>query len=131
MVVLPGGPSHIDTYDLKPNAPSEYRGEFKPIRTNVPGLDVCELLARQAKIADKFAVVRSFQVAKDLQHTLHEVYTGFAGQANQAFPGGHAVRPAFGSVVSRLAPRRGLLPAYVSLRDGYTSRAVGAAEDPA
>jgi hypothetical protein len=131
MVVLPGGPSHIDTYDLKPAAPAEYRGEFKPIRTNVPGLDVCELLPMQAGIADKLAVVRSFQVARDLQHTLHEVYTGFGGEANRAFPGGHAVRPAFGSVVGRLAPRQGPLPAYVSLRDGYTSRAVGVAEDPA
>src|SRR5213078_1945252 len=42
MVYLPGGPSHIDMYDLKPDAPAEYRGEFRPIRTNVPGIDVCE-----------------------------------------------------------------------------------------
>src|SRR5688572_27318847 len=73
MVVLPGGPSHIDTYDLKPEAPAEYRGEFRPIRSNVPGFDLCELLPRQAQIADKLAVVRSFQVVKDLQHALHEV----------------------------------------------------------
>src|SRR5688572_11517806 len=130
MVVLPGGPSHIDTYDLKPAAPAEYRGEFRPIKTTVPGIDVCELMPMQAKVADRLAVVRTFQVAGDLQHTLHEVYTGFAGEPNQAFPGGRAVRPAFGSVVSRVGPRRGLFPAYVSLRDAYTSRAVGVAEDP-
>src|SRR5262245_52759198 len=58
MVYLPGGPSHIDMYDLKPNAPAEYRGEFSPIRTNVPGVDVCELMPRHATLADKFSIVR-------------------------------------------------------------------------
>src|SRR5262245_11571998 len=53
MVFLGGGPSHIDTYDMKPDAPAEYRGEFKPIATNVPGLELCELMPLQAKIADK------------------------------------------------------------------------------
>jgi hypothetical protein len=90
-----------------------------------------ELLPRQAQIADKLAIVRSFQVARDLQHALHEVYTGFAGEANQEFPGGRAVRPAFGSVVSQLRGQQELLPSYVSLRTAYTSRAVGVAEDPA
>src|SRR6187549_3909855 len=52
MVYLPGGPSHIDMYDLKPDAPEEFRGEFKPIKTNVSGVDVCELLPEHAKIAD-------------------------------------------------------------------------------
>lgn len=56
---LPGGPAHLDTYDMKPEAPSEYRGDFRPIRTNVPGIEVCELLPRHAKIADKFNLVRS------------------------------------------------------------------------
>src|SRR5262245_32029649 len=51
MVCLAGGPSHIDMYDLKPNATAEYRGDFKPIRTNVPGFDICELFPQQAKIA--------------------------------------------------------------------------------
>jgi len=54
-----GGPSHLETFDLKPNAPVEYRGDFKPIRTNVPGIEICELLPNLAKMADKFAVVRS------------------------------------------------------------------------
>src|SRR4051812_35156515 len=49
MVYLNGGPSHIDLYDMKPNAPLEYRGDFKPIRTNVPGMDICELMPLQAK----------------------------------------------------------------------------------
>ena len=54
MVYLFGGPSHLDMYDPKPNAPAEYRGEFQPIQTNVPGMDICELMPRQARIADKF-----------------------------------------------------------------------------
>src|SRR5262245_42519971 len=53
MVYLNGGPSHVDMYDLKPRAPVEYRGEFAPVSTNVPGLAICELMPLQAKIADK------------------------------------------------------------------------------
>lgn len=56
---LPGGPPHMETYDMKPDAPLEYRGEFKPIRTNVPGIDVCELLPRHARVADRFSLIRS------------------------------------------------------------------------
>ncbi len=56
---LPGGPPHMDTYDPKPEAPSDYRGDFQPIATTVPGLDVCELLPRHAKIAHKFNLIRS------------------------------------------------------------------------
>src|SRR6516165_1041640 len=59
MICLGGGPSHLDTYDMKPNAPADFRGEFRPIRSNVHGMDLCELLPGQAKIADRFSVVRS------------------------------------------------------------------------
>src|SRR6267142_437136 len=59
MICLGGGPSHIDTYDMKPDAPAEFRGEFRPIHSNVPGMVLCELFTEQAKIADKFSVVRS------------------------------------------------------------------------
>jgi hypothetical protein len=58
-VWLPGGPPHMETYDLKPDAPAEYRGEFKPIHTNVPGIDICEHLPMHAKIADKYTLIRS------------------------------------------------------------------------
>lgn len=58
-VWLPGGPPHMEMYDLKPDAPSDYRGEFRPIPTNVPGLDISEHLPRHAKMADKFSIVRS------------------------------------------------------------------------
>ncbi|MCB1232291.1 MAG: DUF1501 domain-containing protein [Verrucomicrobiae bacterium] len=56
---LPGGMPHLETYDMKPEAPAEYRGDFRPIKTNVKGIEVCELLPMHAKIADKFSIVRS------------------------------------------------------------------------
>src|SRR5688500_6838195 len=56
---LDGGPGHMDTYDMKPEAPAEYRGIWRPIKTNVPGFEVTELFPRQATIADKFSIVRS------------------------------------------------------------------------
>ena len=56
---LPGGPPHMETYDMKPDAPAEYRGDFRPIKTVVPGIDVCELLPQHARIAHRFALVRS------------------------------------------------------------------------
>ena len=58
MIYLPGGPSHMDTYDLKPDAAMEFRGEFKPIKSKVAGMDFCEHFPRQAAIADKLAVIR-------------------------------------------------------------------------
>lgn len=59
LIWLPGGPPHMETYDLKPEAPEEYRGIFKPISTVVPGMDLCELLPLHAKTADKFNLIRS------------------------------------------------------------------------
>jgi hypothetical protein len=103
-IYLAGGPSHIDMYDLKPEAPVEVRGEFKPIRTNVPGLDVCELMPQHAKIADKIAVVRNLETMDN--HSPHMLMTGYAPKEH---------RPGFGSVVSRLIGGRSPLSAYVSL----------------
>ena len=59
LLVLTGGPSHLDTWDMKPNAPSEIRGPFRPIRTNVPGIEISEIFPRMAKHADKYALIRS------------------------------------------------------------------------
>ena len=61
-VFLPGGPPHIDMWDLKPDAPREIRGEFNPIRTIVPGIDICEHFPRIANMADKFVFIRSLVV---------------------------------------------------------------------
>src|SRR4051812_28924621 len=106
MICLPGGPSHLDTYDMKPAAPADYRGEFRPIRTNVPGFDICEHMPLQAKIADKLAVVRTVQFVEPMQHELEEVFTGFPKSAK---------RPSFGSVISRFRGSDSKLPSYVSL----------------
>jgi hypothetical protein len=59
MIFLTGGPSYQDMFDLKPNAPEGIRREYRPIRTNVPGLDICECMPRLARMMDKFAVIRS------------------------------------------------------------------------
>src|SRR5262245_28383911 len=64
-VWLGGGPSHLDMYDLKPDAPAEIRGPYKPVRTNVPGLDICELLPRQARLMNRLAVIRSLHHLTD------------------------------------------------------------------
>ena len=77
MVCLIGGPSHIDLYDMKPDAPAEIRGEFRPIRTNVPGFDICEHMPLHATMADKLALVRSVQFVEPVQHELEEIFTGF------------------------------------------------------
>ena len=78
MIHLSGGPSHLDMYDMKPQAPVEYRGEFDPIRTNVPGMEICELMPLQAQIADKFAILRGAQIAN--LHTGNMFYSGFPWQ---------------------------------------------------
>jgi hypothetical protein len=65
-------------YDLKPGAPAEYRGEFGPTRTNVPGIETCELMPMQARIADKFTVLRGVQFTE--LHTANEFYSGFPWQ---------------------------------------------------
>ena len=93
-------------YDLKPGAPAEIRGEFKPIKTRVPDFELCELIPRQAAIADKLALVRSLQFVEPMQHELEEVYTGFPKSAK---------RPAFGSIISRFRGGDGKMPSYVSL----------------
>ena len=65
MIYLPGGPPHQDTFDLKSEAPSEIRGEFRPIPTNVPGTQICEYLPRLARIADQYTLIRSLADAVD------------------------------------------------------------------
>lgn len=109
MVYLNGGPSHLDMYDLKPAAPVEYRGEFRPIRTNVPGMDICELMPLQAGIADKLAIIRNMRFQQQ-GHTSPELYTGFL----------NSNRPSIGSVVSKLRRDAGIIdamPPYVALGD--------------
>ncbi|MBM4070094.1 MAG: DUF1501 domain-containing protein [Planctomycetes bacterium] len=104
LVWLGGGPSHLETYDMKPEAPAEYRGAFRPIRTCVPGLDVCELLPRHARIADRLTLIRSLT---------HE-FTGHQDGAQHVLTGWPAVltgggtttsvHPEVGSVIKRMRP---------------------------
>jgi hypothetical protein len=96
MVYLPGGPPHQDMYDLKADAPSEIRGEFRPIPTNVPGIQVCELLPRLAGMMDKLVPIRSIVGAKDR----HESFQCLTGRLNENLPRGGW--PELGAVVSRL-----------------------------
>lgn len=115
MFFLSGGPSHIDMYDLKPGAPSEYRGEFQPIRTNVPGIEICELMPMQAKIADKFAIIRGYQ-GNNL-HSGHEFFCGRPWQESPRVPApNEAQRPCVGSVASAFADAGNPLPPFVSIR---------------
>ncbi len=116
MIHLSGGPSHLDMYDMKPKAPSEYRGEFRPIKTNVPGMEICELMPRQAKIADKFTILRGVQLAH--LHTANEFYSGYPWQDSpRASVPGEAQRPALGSIVSRVRGGGSAIPPYVSLNN--------------
>lgn len=94
---LSGGPSHQDMFDLKPNAPVEYRGEFNPIATNVPGIEICEHMPQLAQMADRYAIIRSL-VGSTGQHSNYQTHSGFDQRDLQVVGG----RPALGSVVSRL-----------------------------
>jgi hypothetical protein len=94
---LGGGPSHQDMFDLKPDAPAEYRGEFNPIATNVPGLEICELFPELAKMGDKFAVIRSLAGSVG-DHSNFQTHTGYH-QRDLRNAGG---RPALGSVLAKL-----------------------------
>ncbi len=121
-VYLRGAPSHQDMYDLKPDAPSEYRGEFSPISTNVPGMDICELMPLQATIGDKLAIIRNFKGGGG--HNSDFILTN---SRNKDY------RPGFGSTVSYL--RGGVqngMPQYVSLsgRAGGGTAYVGPAHQP-
>lgn len=115
LVFLGGGPSHIDTYDMKPHLPDDFRGEFQLIRSNVPGMDFCELMPMQAKVADKFAILRGVKTVG--YHSGNEFYSGYAYQEGDAGKPDGVKRPAFGSVVSRLRGGTAAMPAYVTLQD--------------
>lgn len=110
MIFLSGGPPHQDMVDLKMDAPVEIRGEFKPIHTNVPGLDICEHLPQLSQRMDRVAVIRSL-VGSEARHAAFQCTTGHA--VNNQPPGGW---PSLGSAVSRIQGPgpEGMLP-FVSL----------------
>src|SRR3990170_3730752 len=100
---LTGGPSHPDLWDLKPDAPSEIRGEFNPIATNVPGVMISELLPRLAGLADKYVILRSMTHPNaDHGRGTHVMQTGVlptTGDFNGPIP--NNIHPSFGSIVAR------------------------------
>src|SRR5262249_60768587 len=110
MVYLSGGLAHQDTFDLKPEAPAEVRGEFRPIATNVPGVAVGELLPRMATVMDKVAVIRSVVGQRD-EHSSFQSLTGFPMAQSQ-----REGKPHFGSVVARVrGPAHPLVPPFIDL----------------
>jgi hypothetical protein len=115
LIWLDGGPSHMDLYDLKPEAPAEYRGIWKPIATKVPGFAITELFPKQAQVTDKFSIVRSLH---------HDTGDHFAGGHRMLTAKDLGVSgantptkfPSIGAIVSReLGPRRPGIPAYVGV----------------
>jgi len=96
LIWLDGGPTHLDTYDLKPEAPAEIRGSFKPIATSAPGVQICELFPRQAQVMDKLAIVRSlYHNNGDHFAAAHWMLTGYHGSTaanmDPMFPGAGAI----------------------------------------
>ena len=136
MIFNLGGPSHLDLWDMKPDAPSEIRGPFKPIRTNSPEIDISEILPMHAKVADKFSLVRSCHHGGAAVHD--------AGwqimQTGRRFTGGIQT-PHAGAVMSYLKGRKTDLPPFVvlpelmgrgggNLPNGQAGGFLGKAQDP-
>jgi uncharacterized protein (DUF1501 family) len=113
LIWLQGGPSHLETYDLKPDAPADYRGECRPIETNVPGISICEHLPKHAEVADKFNLIRS----------ISHGFANHAGGAGRLLSGYNPLRPldplaqfpCLGPVVSKMLEGRRdpAMPRYV------------------
>jgi len=112
-IFLEGGPSHQDTFDLKPDAPSEYRGEFKPIPTSVPGIQICEHLPELAKRAKDYAIIRG------LSHTLADHGIGKKYMLTGNRPSQTLSYPEYGAVVSKVHPSARDLPSYVSIDESF------------
>jgi hypothetical protein len=119
LIWLGGGPSHIDTFDPKPDAPLEIRGNFNPVNTNVSGIQLSEHLARTAKVMDKLCVVRSV-TSPTAAHEIgtHYMLTGFL-----PLPG-FAV-PSYGAVASHLLGPRSALPPYISIQQPGSEMGAG------
>ena len=117
-IYLPGGPSHMDTFDLKPNSSDEYRGEFSPIQTKIPGIEICEHLPLLASQMDKFVILRG------VSHTLaaHRLGSEYVNSGNRPLPS--LEFPGYGAVVTKELGGPSDLPPFVSIpnsnqRPGY------------
>ncbi len=127
LIWLAGGPSHIDTFDPKPTAPADTRGEFKPISTSVPGLSISEVLPRLAAMMNQVTLIRSMTSPEsDHARAAHHLLTGYR-------PSPAIVYPSYGSVAARIRGARGLLPAHAAIPDAplfATSGYLSSAYDP-
>ncbi len=117
-----GGPSHLDTFDLKPDAPPEIRGEFRPVATSVPGVSISEHLPRLARIADRYSIIRSVH-HRDNDHAIgaYLALTGYSHPRNDVLgiepPATPLDLPSMGSIVSKLRPADRSMFSYVTLGD--------------
>jgi len=110
MLFLVGGPSQLDTFDMKPDAPSEIRGPYKPLKTNVPGIEISEIFPRMARHADKWSLVRTlYHTAAAVHDTGHQMM-----QTGRLFQGG-LNHPHVGSVLGKLRGPKGDVPPHVLL----------------
>jgi hypothetical protein len=119
-IYLGGGPTHMDTFDLKPDAPKEFRGDFRPIATSVPGMEICELMPQLAAQGERFALIRSITGLRD-EHSPRQSDSGWSEQDLRSMGG----RPGVGAVLSRvLGPAQytaeGTAPTSVDL-SGFTN----------
>ncbi len=133
MIFLPGGPSHLDIWDLKPDAPIEIRGEFQPIQSSIPGLPICEHLPKFAQNLDRFTIIRSLVGAKN-EHASELCLSGFGYQDSKI-----RNQPSLGSAISYLqGPVDRGMPPFVSMvyhtnnlwRDPGRAGFVGSAHKP-
>ena len=109
-ILLCGGPSHLDTWDLKPEAPAEIRGPYRPIATTVPGMRLCELHQRMAQLTDRFCLIRSMTHPGNISNHFDAMHNCLSGQA-----GAPADSPYIGSVLAKVRPAQRNVASYVWL----------------
>lgn len=119
LIWLDGGPSHLETFDPKPDAPADVRGPFESIATNVPGIGLTEVLPRTARIMDKVALIRSMTSPLG-EHGLanHYLLTGYK-------PSPVLEYPSYGSVVAKVRDTKSLLPPYVAIPESRSTAGAG------
>ncbi|MEK6234611.1 MAG: DUF1501 domain-containing protein, partial [Planctomycetales bacterium] len=133
VVWLGGGPPHQDMFDMKPDAPAEIRGEYKPVATNVNGLEVCELMPRLAQLADKYTILRSVGInSEKWEHGGGQYWLTGNPRKTNVTPN----YPMYGNVVAKLRPTKKELPTFVAFGDidnhayGLKQNYLGPSHDP-
>src|SRR3954454_6463028 len=123
-VWLGGGPPHTDMFDMKPDAPADYRGEFKPTRTNVPGIQICELMPGLARLANQYTILRSVTTMNKPGDHARAPFYWLTG--NPRLPSGTDEYTMVGSAVSKFRPAPADLPTFATLGiiDIHTNNAI-------